>query len=217
MFAILNRERGEKNMNTKQLKPVSLFLYEYLDSFVIEIFSYDLEKGKEKNLQERLTFEKEEEIEIHMNRFRKKYDIKAFTCYKKEEQEVSYTPHKTFFTYEWTPKSLKLLLEDYFRREYGEILPVSVTFQLDREYFFVMVEIETNKKEKTWERVVEDFTYDGETFHPLNDSIEDVIYKRILEEVVEGKFVMVRLINQSFEEVNYEWTDDKEPAYFFFQ
>ena len=202
-------------MQTSLLKPMSIKVYDYEYSFVIELFSYDCKLEKEKKLQERFEVDTEQEMIAITDKLKRNYNIKDFQRFLKEDDEVEYPPHHNMGVYEWTANDLVEIVRDYFRRQYQyeqlSYIDVHVnTFQL-----YVNLSFDERILDPNFEQEIKSqLGYPNERLEHIQ--VEELL-PRILEDIVGGKFLMSRLKNEQLLQDNDNDELQNEVIYFFFE
>lgn len=201
-------------MQTSLLKPMSIKVYDYEFSFVIELFSYDCKLEKEKKLQERFEVDTEKEMIAITDKLKRNYNIKDFERFLKEDEEVEYPAHQTMSVYEWTRNDLMEVVRDYFRRQYQYEKISYIDVHVNTFKLYVNLSFDERVLDQGFEQEIKNqLAYPSERFEDLQ--VEELL-PRILEDIVGGKFIMQRLKNEQLLQDN-DAELHNEVIYFFFE
>lgn len=202
-------------MQTSLLKPMSIKVYDYQYSFVIELFSYDCKLEKEKKLQERFEVDTEQEMIAITDKLKRNYNIKDFERFLKEDDEVEYPAHQIMSVYEWTGNELTEIVRDYFRRQYQFEKLSYIDVHVNTAKLYINLSFDEAVLDQHFEKEIKSqLGYPNERLEHIK--VEE-LFPRILEDIVGGKFIMSRLKNEQLLLDNDNDELEKEVIYFFFE
>lgn len=205
-------------MKTTIKKPIHITVYEYKNKFRVESHHYNCKTETPTHLFEVKEFREEADMIMYTNKLKEKYEVKDFLRHLKDD-EIEYTPHHRFQTFEWTPMELKDVMDNYFLRTYGYHVETSIEFDQYKGHFNVNFDVFENfgEYDEFFDLVMEDFTYEEEKEGMYRMEWQR-IFERLLHEIVGAKLSFVRPKNpQIYECSEVTWYDNTDPAYFFFQ
>lgn len=199
-------------------KPISITVYEYRDKYRVEMYHYNCKTESPMYLREAKEFQEEADMITYTNKLKEKYEVKDFLRHLKDD-EIEYTPHHRFQTFEWTPPELKDVMDNYFLRTYGYHVESSIAFDHYNGNFRVEFDVSEDfgEYDEFFDAVMEDFTYAEEKERMYSMEWQQ-IFERLLHDIVGEKLCFIRPVDQSvYAHGESTWSHDSNPAYFFFQ